>query len=39
VAPEEIGTMTTLSKDKEQIFLLYHRGYSDAEKIEQFVKG
>ena len=38
VAPDDIGGMKTLTKDKEMIEKLYHKGYSDAEAIREFLK-
>ena len=37
VAPDDIGDMKTLTRDKEAIDLLYHKGYADAEAIKSFV--
>ena len=38
VAPDDIGGMKTLTKDKEMITELYHKGYRDAEVIREFIK-
>lgn len=38
IAPDDIGGMKTLTKDKEMIEKLYHKGYSDAEAIREFLK-
>ena len=38
VNPESIGKMSTLTKDKEALDRLYKIGYSDAEKIIDFIK-
>ena len=38
VSPESIGKMSTLTKDKEALDRLYKIGYSDAEKIIDFIK-
>ena len=37
VAPDDIGAMKTLTRDKEAIALLYHKGYEDAEVIKSFI--
>ena len=37
VAPDDIGGMSTLTKDAEMIEALYHKGYKDAEKIREFI--
>lgn len=37
VAPDDIGEMKTLKRDREAIETLYHKGYSDAEAIEAFI--
>ncbi|MBR6199984.1 MAG: patatin family protein [Spirochaetales bacterium] len=37
VAPDNIGKMKTLTKDKQTVIGLYHKGKSDAEVIKQFV--
>lgn len=39
VAPDTIGDMSTLTKDKQALYLLYHKGYVDGEKIMSFIKG
>ena len=39
VAPDDIGGMSTLTKDPETIESLYHKGYHDAEAIREFVNG
>lgn len=38
VAPDDIGGMKTLTRDKEAIDLLYRKGYADAAAIEEFVR-
>lgn len=38
VAPDDIGSMKTLKRDKEAIDLLYRKGYEDAKKIRAFVE-
>ncbi|MBQ6456012.1 MAG: patatin family protein [Mogibacterium sp.] len=38
VAPDDIGKMSTLTKDPEMIEALYYKGYRDAEVIREFVK-
>ena len=38
VAPDDIGGMSTLTKDRDMIEALYHKGYRDAEVIKDFVK-
>ena len=37
VAPDDIGGMSTLTRDPEMIEALYHKGYHDAEAIRDFV--
>ncbi|MBQ6314548.1 MAG: patatin family protein [Mogibacterium sp.] len=37
IAPDDIGDMKTLTKDREMIEELYHKGYRDAEAIRAFV--
>lgn len=37
LAPESCEGMKTLTKDKKAIDKLYHRGYQDAKKIQQFM--
>lgn len=37
VAPDDIGGMSTLTKDPEMIRSLYYKGYKDAEAIRYFV--
>ena len=37
VAPDDIGEMKTLKRDKDAIDLLYRKGYADAEIIRAFV--
>ncbi len=37
VAPDDIGDMGTLSKDKDALDALYKKGYADAEKIVGFL--
>ena len=37
VSPESIGKMSTLTKDKEALDKLYKIGYTDAEKIKEFI--
>ena len=39
LAPDTIGTMTTLKRDREGIMMLYEKGMKDAEKIEAFLHG
>lgn len=39
IAPDDIGGMSTLTKDAEMIESLYHKGYKDAEKIRTFIEG
>jgi predicted patatin/cPLA2 family phospholipase len=39
VAPDTIGHMSTLSKEKQNLYLLYRKGYNDAEKIARFIRG
>lgn len=38
VAPDTIGDMSTLTKDKEKLYLLYTKGYTDGEKIKKFLE-
>lgn len=38
VAPDSIGKMKTLTKDREAIAELYAKGYVDAEEIKKFVQ-
>ena len=38
VSPESIGKMSTLTKDKEALDMLYKTGYADAKKIIDFIK-
>lgn len=38
ISPESIGKMSTLTKDKDALDKLYKTGYSDAEKIKDFIK-
>lgn len=38
IAPDSIGNMKTLTKDKESIEDLYFKGYQSAKKIETFLK-
>ena len=38
VAPDTIGDMSTLTKDKEKLYLLYIKGYTDGEKIKKFLE-
>ncbi len=37
VAPDNIGRMKTLTKDRDAIVELYHKGLKDAEKILEFI--
>lgn len=37
IAPDDIGGMKTLTKDKEMIEALYHKGYKDAECLREFI--
>lgn len=37
IAPDDIGDMKTLKRDKEAIDLLYHKGYADAEALKAFL--
>lgn len=37
VAPDDIGGMSTLTKDPETILNLYYKGYRDAEAIRKFI--
>ena len=36
IAPDDIGGMKTLTRDKEAITRLYHKGYEDAEVMKAF---
>ena len=38
IAPDDIGGMSTLTKDPETIEALYHKGYHDAEALRDFLK-
>lgn len=38
VAPDDIGEMKTLTRDKEAIDLLYRKGYKDAVSIKAFIE-
>lgn len=38
ISPESIGKMSTLTKDKEALDILYKTGYSDAKSIIDFIK-
>ena len=38
VSPESIGKMSTLTKNKEALDMLYKTGYADAKKIIDFLK-
>ena len=38
VAPDDIGGMKTLKRDKDAIDLLYRKGFADAEAIRKFVE-
>ena len=38
IAPDDIGGMKTLTKDREMIEALYHKGYNDAEAIRDFLR-
>ena len=38
LAPDSIGGMTTLKRDKEAILALYEKGMKDAEKLNDFMK-
>ncbi len=38
VAPDDIRHMSTLKKDHEAMQLMYEKGYSDAEKIREFLE-
>lgn len=38
IAPDDIGGMKTLTKDREEIIKLYHKGYKDAEAIRDFLR-
>ena len=37
VAPDSIGKMKTLTKDKDSIEALYYKGYEEAKSILNFV--
>ena len=37
VAPDDIGGIKTLSKDRDAEFRLYYKGYRDAEAIDGFL--
>ncbi len=37
LAPDDLGGMNTLTKDKSAIERLYHKGYRDAKKIRSFI--
>ena len=37
VAPDDIGGMDTLTKDKATMLKMYDKGYKDAEKIKEFL--
>lgn len=37
VAPDDIGGIKTLSKDRDAEFRLYYKGYKDAEAIDKFI--
>ena len=37
VAPDDISGMKTLTKDREAIVALYHKGFADAEAIRSFL--
>ena len=37
VAPEDIGDMKTLTKDRQEIDALYRMGYDDAAQVAAFV--
>ena len=39
VAPDTIGDMSTLTKDKQALYTLYRKGYVDNEKLVPFIKG
>lgn len=38
VAPDDIGGMATLTKDRNEILAMYDKGYKDAEAIEAFLE-
>lgn len=38
IAPDDIAGMKTLTKDAEEIKIMYNKGYKDAEAIEAFIK-
>lgn len=38
VSPESIGKMSTLTKDKDALDMLYKTGYADAKSIVEFIK-
>lgn len=38
VAPDTIGDMGTLTKDKQALYLLYCKGYVDGERIRKFLE-
>ena len=38
IAPDDIGGMKTLTKDHEQLTIMYEKGYKDAEAILDFIK-
>ena len=38
IAPKQSYRIKTLTRDKERLELLYHAGYADARKIEEFIK-
>ena len=37
IAPDNIGEMSTLTKDRDMIRSLYHKGYSDAKVLRDFL--
>ena len=39
VAPDDIGSMKTLTKDREEIMRLYEKGWKDAEAIPTYLRG
>ena len=39
VAPDDIGGMKTLTRDREEIVRMYEKGLKDAEKIPAFLRG
>lgn len=39
IAPDTIGHMSTLTKDKTALYLLYQKGLVEAEKIPAFIEG